>query len=97
MTVEKSILIRAMPFLFILSWASGFPVTRLGLEFTEPFTLLWVRSVLVLAVVVPFALIVRAPWPHWKEVAHIAVYLAADESDGMTGQTITISGGMRMA
>ena len=30
------------------------------------------------------------------EVAHIAVYLASSESDGMTGQTITISGGMRM-
>ena len=30
------------------------------------------------------------------EVAHIAVYLASAESDGMTGQTITISGGMRM-
>jgi len=31
-----------------------------------------------------------------EEVAHIAVYLASDESAGMTGQTITISGGMRM-
>ena len=31
-----------------------------------------------------------------EEVAHIAVYLASGESDGMTGQTITISGGMRM-
>jgi NAD(P)-dependent dehydrogenase (short-subunit alcohol dehydrogenase family) len=31
------------------------------------------------------------------EVAHIAVYLGSAESDGMTGQTITISGGMRMA
>lgn len=31
-----------------------------------------------------------------KEVADIAVYLASSESDGMTGQTITISGGMRM-
>ena len=30
------------------------------------------------------------------EVAHIAVYLGSDESRGMTGQTITISGGMRM-
>lgn len=30
------------------------------------------------------------------EIAHIAVYLASHESDGMTGQTITISGGMRM-
>ena len=31
-----------------------------------------------------------------EEIAHIAVYLASSESDGMTGQTITISGGMRM-
>ena len=31
-----------------------------------------------------------------EEVANIAIYLASDESDGMTGQTITISGGMRM-
>lgn len=31
-----------------------------------------------------------------EEVAHVAVYLGSGESDGMTGQTITISGGMRM-
>ena len=31
-----------------------------------------------------------------EEIAHIAVYLGSRESDGMTGQTITISGGMRM-
>lgn len=31
-----------------------------------------------------------------KEIADLAIYLASDESDGMTGQTITISGGMRM-
>ena len=30
------------------------------------------------------------------EIAHLAVYLGCTESDGMTGQTITISGGMRM-
>jgi len=30
------------------------------------------------------------------EIADLAVYLGSRESDGMTGQTITISGGMRM-
>ncbi len=30
------------------------------------------------------------------EIAHLAVYLGSSESDGMTGQTLTISGGMRM-
>ncbi len=30
------------------------------------------------------------------EIAHIAVYLGSSESDGMTGQTITIAGGLRM-
>lgn len=30
------------------------------------------------------------------EIAHLAVYLASSESDGMTGQAMTISGGMRM-
>lgn len=73
MTADKSMLVRAMPFLFILSWASGFPITRLGLEYTEPFTLLWVRSAIVLVIVGTYALIVRAPWPNWKEIAHIAV------------------------
>ena len=32
-----------------------------------------------------------------EEVADLAVYLASSASDGMTGQTITLSGGMRMA
>jgi len=32
-----------------------------------------------------------------EEIAHLALYLASDESAGMTGQTIAISNGMRMA
>ena len=33
---------------------------------------------------------------HPEEIGHLAVYLASSESDGMTGQSIPISGGMRM-
>ena len=73
MTGSKAMFVRAMPFLFILSWASGFPITRLGLEYTEPFTLLWVRSAIVIVLVGIYALFARFPWPGWKEMAHIAV------------------------
>ncbi|MEX2454656.1 MAG: DMT family transporter [Rhodospirillaceae bacterium] len=73
MTGDKSMLLRAAPFLFILGWASGFPVTRLGLEFAEPFTILWMRSVFVVAAVGAYALAVRVPWPGGRELFHIAV------------------------
>ena len=33
---------------------------------------------------------------HPEEIGYLAVYLASSESDGMTGQSIPISGGMRM-
>jgi NAD(P)-dependent dehydrogenase (short-subunit alcohol dehydrogenase family) len=29
-----------------------------------------------------------------EEIAHLAVYLGSAESDGMTGQALTISGGL---
>ncbi|RZO38929.1 MAG: EamA/RhaT family transporter [Rhodospirillaceae bacterium] len=73
MTGANSLLLKAAPFLFILTWASGFPITRFGLEFTEPFTLLWIRSAIVVVIVSIYAAIVRAPWPDKKEIAHIAV------------------------
>lgn len=70
---EKSLLLRAAPYLFILGWASGFPASRLGLEFAEPFTILWMRSLFVVVVVGTYAIAVRVPWPGAKEIAHIAV------------------------
>ena len=73
MMTGRSLFIRAMPFLFILSWASGFPITRLGLEYTEPFTLLWVRSAIVVALVGTYALFAGFPWPEWREIGHIAI------------------------
>jgi len=68
----NSILLRAAPFLFIVSWASGFPITRLGLEYAEPFTILWIRSALVAVPVGAYVLVMRVPWPSIRETAHIA-------------------------
>ena len=70
---ERSTLLRVAPLVFILAWSSGFPITRWGLEYAEPFTILWVRSAAVVLVVGAYSLAVRVPWPDVKEVAHIAV------------------------
>ena len=37
-------LIAAATVLFVLFWGSGFPITKFGLEYIEPFTLLAIRS-----------------------------------------------------
>jgi drug/metabolite transporter (DMT)-like permease len=73
MTGGRPLLIGAMPFLFILTWASGFPVTRLGLEYAEPFTILWIRSSVVVVCAGAYALAVRLRFPPLRELLHIAV------------------------
>ena len=65
--------ITAAPGMFVLLWASGFPITRLGLGFAEPFTLLTMRSVLNVIFVLAILPFVTVRWPKsWREAAHIA-------------------------
>ena len=70
---DRSLLLRVAPLLFIVTWASGFPVTRLGLEYAEPFTILWIRSAIIVAAVGAYALARRVRWPARREIIHIAV------------------------
>ncbi len=67
-------LIAAAPMLFVLFWGSGFPITKFGLEYIEPFTLLAIRSALNVALVLAIVPFVRVRWPRdWREAGHIAV------------------------
>jgi len=62
-----------IPWLFVLLWSSGFIGSKLGVPYAEPFTFLTLRYLIVLAVLVPIALITRAPWPQGKtQIAHVA-------------------------
>jgi uncharacterized membrane protein len=62
-----------IPWLFVLLWSSGFIGSKLGVPFAEPFTFMTLRFVLVLAILVPIALLTRAPWPKSKaQMAHVA-------------------------
>lgn len=73
MTAAKSPMMKAAPFLFILTWASGFPITRLGLEYAEPFTILWIRSAIAVVIVGAYVLFTRVRWPGPREIMHIAI------------------------
>ena len=67
-------LIAAAPVLFVVLWGSGFPITKFGLEYIEPFTLLAIRSGLNVAVVLAIMPFFRIRWPaNWREAGHIAV------------------------
>lgn len=55
--------LKAAPFVFLLLWSAGFPVAKLGLEHTNPMTLLALRYVMVLVILLPIALVLRPPLP----------------------------------
>jgi drug/metabolite transporter (DMT)-like permease len=66
--------ITCAPGLFVVLWASGFPISRLGLAYAEPFTLLTMRSVLNVAFMLALLPFFKFRWPKtWRETGHIAV------------------------
>lgn len=56
-------LARAAPFLFVFLWSTGFLGAKLGLPHTTPLAFLFVRYLLVIALMGLLALAWRAPWP----------------------------------
>lgn len=62
------------PGMFVIFWASGFPVSRLGLDYAEPLTLLSIRSAINVAVMLVVICFIRSRWPRgWAQTGHIAV------------------------
>lgn len=61
----------AAPILFLLFWSSGFPVAKLGLEYTGPMTLIVLRFALVVLVLAPLLLIIRPPWPRGRALRDV--------------------------
>jgi drug/metabolite transporter (DMT)-like permease len=59
----ESLWIRVMPVAFVFLWATGFIGAKYGLPYAEPATFLVIRFALVVALMLPLALALRAPWP----------------------------------
>lgn len=66
--------LQAMPGLFVLLWSTGFVGAKFGLPYAEPLTFLLLRFALVVALMLPLALTMRAAWPATlKQAGHVAV------------------------
>jgi drug/metabolite transporter (DMT)-like permease len=51
------------PLLFVVLWSSGFIVARLVAPYADPLTFVAARLGIVVALLVPIAVLTRAPWP----------------------------------
>lgn len=60
-------LLRYVPLLFVLLWSTGFIGARYALPFIEPFTLLFIRMLLTLAVFAGLCLIFKPRWPSFEQ------------------------------
>ena len=62
------------PAIFLLLWSGGYPVAKLGLQFTGPMTLLTVRFGLVVAVMAALLVLIRPSLPTTREEwGHLAI------------------------
>jgi drug/metabolite transporter (DMT)-like permease len=66
--------LQAMPGLFVVLWSTGFVSAKFGLPYAEPLTFLLLRFALVVALMLPLALAMRARWPGTlTQFGHVAV------------------------
>ena len=69
-----STLARVAPGIFVLLWATGFLMAKLGVPYAQPMTILAMRFVLAAIMMAAVAALTRAPWPRsWKRIGHIAI------------------------
>ncbi|MEX0337226.1 DMT family transporter [Vibrio tubiashii] len=66
-------LVRLIPFVFVVLWASGFVGARFGLQYAEPATLLSLRMVLNVALFAVLIVFLRRRLPTGKALLHCAV------------------------
>lgn len=69
---------RAIPFVFVVLWSTGFIGSKLGMPHIEPITFLVVRFAIVVPIFLAWAWLARAPWPpvaRWGDVAIVGLLL----------------------
>lgn len=94
-TPRASILAQAAPAIFVLLWATGFLIAKLGVPYAQPMTILAMRFVLAAIMMAGIAALTRAPWPRsWSRIGHIATVGVLLHAVYLGGCYIAIYGGM---
>jgi drug/metabolite transporter (DMT)-like permease len=88
-------LARVAPGIFVLLWATGFLIAKLGVPYAQPMTILAMRFVLAAAMMTAVAALTRAPWPRsWRRIGHIAMIGILLHAVYLGGCYLAIYGGM---
>jgi drug/metabolite transporter (DMT)-like permease len=83
------------PAIFVLLWASGFIVAKLGLPYARPFTLLVIRFAIATLFMLAVSLLTRARWPKTKmQAIHVAVVGVLLQAVYLAGCYVAIGAGI---
>lgn len=95
MNPRSDVWLRSTPALFVFLWSTGFVGAKLGLPHAQPATFLSLRFVFVLALMLPLALALKAPWPaSWRQAAHLGVAGTLMQGGYLMGVFAAIDAGM---
>ena len=92
--MQRSV-VRAMPWVFVLIWATGFVVARLAMPHAPPFKFLAVRFALSVVCYAVWIALVRAAWPMRREQwLHLAVTGALMQAGYLGGVWSAVKAGI---
>lgn len=70
---QRPLWLIAAPVVFLILWSAGFAVAKIAVAHTGPLTVLALRYSLVLALLIPVAVVMRPPMPNARGVRDVAV------------------------
>lgn len=92
---RRGTLVRAMPWVFVMIWSTGFVVARLGMPHAPPLTFLAMRYALTLACFGVWILLARVAWPRQRaQWLHLAVVGTLLQGGYLGGVWAAVKSGM---
>ena len=92
---SESVLIRAMPAVFVLIWSTGFIVAKFGLPYAPPLTFLAIRYTLSILCFLVWIMLARASWPRGgSQWLHLGVTGVLMHAGYLGGVWMAVKGGM---